>query len=260
MSKVIEAANLSFSYGNEPIFSKIDFSVCKGDFVAVTGANGAGKSTLLRLLLGELTPTTGSIRLFGEDIRHFKNWPKIGYVPQAGLHSGANFPATAEEIVQANLFSRIGLLRFPKKEHHAQTRRALELVGMAAYAKQLIGSLSGGQRQRVMLARVLVNNPELMLLDEPTTGVDAQNIQSLYTLLAHLNRETGLTVVMVTHDIGRAADYVSRILCLEEGSLMELAKAQIAEELAHKHKHPAQDCLNCLKQQEGADGCGHPGI
>jgi len=238
MPKTIEVEDLSFSYGSEPVFTQISFSVYKGDFAAVIGSNGAGKSTLLRVILGELTPSGGNIRLFDQDIRQFGNWPKIGYVPQAGLQSSVNFPATAEEIVAANLFSQIGLFRFPKKEHREKTRSALELVGMEAYSKRLIGELSGGQQQRIMLARVLVNDPEIMLLDEPTTGVDARTVQSLYELLAQFNRETGLTIVMVTHDISRAANYVSRILCLEEGSLVELSKAQVETELSHRHKHP----------------------
>lgn len=241
MHNAIEAENLSFSYGNEPIFTKIGFSVYKGDFVTVIGSNGTGKSTLMKLILGELAPTDGCIRIFNQDVSKFKDWPKIGYVPQSGLQSADSFPATAEEIVTANLFSQIGLMRFPKKKHRDKAQQALELVEMGAYSKRMIGELSGGQRQRVMLARVLVNDPEIMILDEPTTGVDARTVESLYELLSSLNRETGLTIVMVTHDISRASNYVSRVLCLEEGSLMELGKEQIAEELSHKHKHPLQN-------------------
>ncbi len=241
MHNAIEAENLSFSYGNEPIFTKIGFSVYKGDFVAVIGSNGTGKSTLMKLILGELAPSDGCIRIFNQDVSKFKDWPKIGYVPQSGLQSADSFPATAEEIVTANLFSQIGLMRFPKKKHRDKAQQALELVEMGAYSKRMIGELSGGQRQRVMLARVLVNDPEIMILDEPTTGVDARTVESLYELLSSLNRETGLTIVMVTHDISRASNYVSRVLCLEEGSLMELGKEQIAEELSHKHKHPLQN-------------------
>lgn len=244
MSKVIEVNEASFGYGNEPIFSKIGFSVYQGDFVTVIGSNGAGKSTLLRSLLGELTLTAGSIKLLGKDVRHFKEWPKIGYVPQNGLAANANFPATAEEIVKANLYSKIGPLRFPKKIHREQTKRALELVDMAAYSKRLIGNLSGGQLQRVMLARVLVNDPEIILLDEPTNGIDAKNITALYELLTRLNNEIGLTIMMVTHDLSRAAEYVSRTFCLEEGTLVELAKEQIHDELSHRHKHPDHETCN----------------
>lgn len=255
MEKVIEVDQVRFGYGSEPILDKIGFAVFKGDFVGIIGSNGTGKSTLLKLLLGELTPTGGTITILGEDIRHFKHWSKIGYVPQNGIAAGGSFPATAEEIVKANLFSQIGLMRFPKKEHLEKTRQALDLVGMADYAKRLIGNLSGGQQQRVMIARVLVNEPEMMLLDEPTTGIDAKSAEALYTLLSRLNSETGLTIAMVTHDVARAADYVSRILCLEEGSLVELDHDQLKEELSHKHKHPlsAKEGLAPKDEEEGHD-------
>lgn len=221
MSKVIEAEGLSFSYGNEPVFTQVSFSVYKGDFVAVMGSNGTGKSTLMRIILGELSPTYGSIKIFNEDVSKFRDWPKIGYLPQLVMQSAESFPATAEEIVMANLFSQIGLFRFPKKKHRDKVQHALKLVGMEAYSKRMISELSGGQRQRVMLARVLVNDPEIMILDEPTTGVDSRTIDSLYELLSKLNCETGITILMVTHDMGRASDYVSRIMSLEDGSLKE---------------------------------------
>lgn len=238
MKNMIRVKNLSFGYGSEPIFSKINFSVYQGEFIAIIGANGTGKSTLLKLILNEIQPVTGSIHLFEQPISKFKDWKSIGYVPQNGLKSNSDFPATAEEIVKANLYSQIGLFKFPKKEHQEKTLKALEMVNMGSYSKRMIGQMSGGQQQRVMLGRVLVNNPQLMLLDEPTTGVDSKTIIALYDLLRKLNREMGLTIVMVTHDIGRAADYVSRTLCLEEGSLMEIEKRQLEKELAHKHKHP----------------------
>ncbi|MDR3121614.1 MAG: ABC transporter ATP-binding protein [Clostridiales bacterium] len=238
---MISAENLSFRYRDEPIFSKISFSVERGGFVAITGANGSGKSTLLRVALGELAPFEGGIRLFGTDAREFSDWPKIGYLPQSSASIGTGFPATAEEAVRANLFSRIGFMRFAGRTHTAKARDALALVDMAAHAKRLLGELSGGQRQRVMLARLLVGEPELLLLDEPTTGVDVRTVRSLFELLAKLNRESGLTVVIVTHDIGRASQYVSKTLCLEDGSLVELGRTQMDEELQHRHKHPAAE-------------------
>jgi zinc transport system ATP-binding protein len=248
MPDAIRADNLSFQYGDEPIFSQIGFSLYRGDFAGVIGANGAGKSTLLRLLLGEIVPTAGNIRLFGKEPHRFGARPKIGYLSQHGLSSGANFPATAEEIVTANLFSEIGFLRFSRKAHREKARAALARVGMEACAGRMLASLSGGQRQRVLLARVLVNEPELLLLDEPTNGVDAETVASLLLLLSRLNRENGLTIMMVTHDIARAAEYLSRIFCLEDGSLVELDKAQLWEELSHKHKHPAPAGRNGLRR------------
>lgn len=237
MSDVVRVDNLSFQYGDAPIFSQIGFSVCKGEAVALIGSNGAGKSTLLRLILGELTPLTGNVHLFGQEIRRFKEWTKIGYLAQNVVQTAGGFPATAEEIVTANLYSQIGFRPFPKKKHREKARAVLRQVGMESCAKRLIGALSGGQQQRVMLARVLVSDPELLFLDEPTVGVDAETVTSLFDLLTRLNRENGLTVVMITHDLARASERMPRVLCLEEGTLVELDKAQIDRELTHKHKH-----------------------
>jgi len=239
MQGIIEAENLGFGYGGEMIFSKVGFAVRRGDFAAVIGSNGAGKSTLLRLILGELAPSEGGIRLFGEDAARFRAWKRVGYVPQNAPRAGADFPASVREIVEANLYAQSGLFRLPGRALRRKAAEALEKVGMEGYERRLIGELSGGQQQRVMLARVLVGEPELMLLDEPTSGVDAGTIDALYALLRKLNREKALTVVMVTHDVGRAAGFANRVLCLEEGSLVELMPRQVSEELRHRHKHPA---------------------
>jgi len=238
MSKIIEIKNLSFKYGNEVLFDNVNLSVDSGDFIALVGSNGTGKSTLVKLLLGELVSENGAISLWGQEVAHFKKWKNIAYVPQNGLTSNSNFPASVEEIVQANLASEIGLFRFPKKEHKMKTQHALELVGMKDYSKRLIGDLSGGQLQRVLLARALVGDPEMMILDEPITGLDERTVQSFYELLLEFNKKYGLSILMVTHDINRAYRYVTRTLCLEDGSLIELSQDEIVEELGHKHKHP----------------------
>ncbi len=239
---IIEVQGVCFGYTGELILDHVRFTINKGDFVSITGSNGSGKSTLLRLILGELSPSQGGVRLFGEEVACFKAWPKIGFVPQNGFRGNVGFPATAEEIVLLNLYSEIGLFRLPNKAQREKAMQALRQVNMEAHAKRLFGELSGGQQQRVMLARVLVGEPELLLLDEPTTGVDAQTVEALYALLSRYNRERNITVVMVTHDMGRAAAHVSRALCLEEGSLVELRPEQVAEELTHKHTHPARCC------------------
>lgn len=237
MNAILCAENLSFRFGGEPLLNGINFSVLPEDFVAVIGSNGAGKSTLLRLILGELSPQSGRITLFGEDSAHFKKWPRLCYVPQANPVSGGAFPATAEEIVCASLYAQIGPLRPVRRIHREKARDALTLVGMRDFAKRMISELSGGQLQRVMLARALVADCELLLLDEPTTGIDSESADRLYGLLRELNKD-GLTIMMVTHDTERAAGYVSRTLCLEDGSIVELEHEQLAQELRHKHKHP----------------------
>lgn len=243
MRKIIEAEGLGFSYGGEMVFSGVEFAVNEGDFVAVIGANGSGKSTLMRLMLGELTPSRGHVRVFGQDVSRFREWARIGYVPQNAARAGQDFPASVKEVVEASLYGQAGLFRLPGRALKAQAAEALKQVGMDGFERRPIGQLSGGQQQRVMLARALAGQPEAMLLDEPTSGVDAETVDALYRLLARLNRERGMTIVMVTHDLGRATGIASRVLCLEEGSLVELAPCQVMEELRHRHRHPgAEEC------------------
>ncbi|MEA4890563.1 MAG: metal ABC transporter ATP-binding protein [Clostridiaceae bacterium] len=239
MESVLEIEQLSFGYAQNLIFTNVDFAIRAGDFAGIIGANGTGKSTLLKLILGLLAPADGTIRLLGEDVRQFHHWPAVGYVPQGQTMTGQYFPATAFEVVQAGLSNQIGLLRFPGKKQREQVREALALVGVENLAGRLISQMSGGQQQRVMLARVLVTRPKLMLLDEPTTGIDARSVASLYELLKKLNQDTGLTILMVTHDLDRAAPFLNRVLCLDNGSLIELNQDQLADELGHRHKHPA---------------------
>lgn len=244
MENVIEANNLEFYYGQNHIFSKVNFIIKKGDFVSLIGANGSGKSTLLNLLLGEKRPTDGQIKLFDEDIRNFSQWSRIGYVPQTGFGLSKDFPASCQEIVMTNLFPEIGLFKPASKTHKDKALEALDLVNMKEYAKSLIGELSGGQIQRVMIARVLVNNPDIMILDEPTTGIDSQTVDLLYNLLWKLNKEKNITIFMVTHDTENTIDYTNRTLCLEYGSLHELDKMELKRELEHRHIHPGLDYLN----------------
>lgn len=243
---VLETSNLSFAYGEIPVLSHISFGLPQGSFAALIGPNGAGKSTLLKLLLGELTPTAGTIRLLGQDMGSFHGWRKIGYVPQEGLARHTDFPASVREVVQANLCAEIGLFRFPKKQHRERVERALELVGMEAYGRRLIGALSGGQRQRVLLARALVSMPDVMILDEPTSGMDQKSAEDFYDLLSRLNRNRGLTILMVSHDVERICGRVSRIYCLEEHIMAVLRPEQALEEERHKHTHPGQQRGGCI--------------
>lgn len=218
---VITFDQVSFSYETQNVLEQITLSIKKGDFVAVMGANGAGKSTLLKLLLGLLEPNKGKIKLFGEPLKTFKKWQKVGYLSQQGIGKNGYFPATCEEIVGANLFSQIGFLRFPKRGHKEQINKALELVGMKGYEKRLIYELSGGQQQRIMLAHVLISKPELIILDEPTTGVDGEAVKALYELLLSLNKKQGITIVMVTHDQNQIDNYVNRQIYLEDRTVLE---------------------------------------
>ena len=236
--EVVRVENLSFTYGNEPVFENINFSISAGDFAAIIGSNGSGKSTLVKLLLGLLKPSGGSINILGERTGKFKRWHEISYIPQNATALVSNFPATVEEITKTNLYSQVGFMRLPKKKHLEKVNHALKLVGMEEYAKRLVSDLSGGQQQRVMIARALAGQPKVMILDEPTTGIDRKSSESLYQLLSQLNCKNDLTVIMVTHDVAKVSNYANRIFCLEEGSIVELGSKQVEDELMHRHKHP----------------------
>ncbi len=221
MNKVVEISHLSFSYNNKPLINDISFSINKGDYMGVIGANGSGKSTLVKLILKILNPTGGEIKLFGININSFNGWSKVGYISQTATSFNLSFPASVEEIVGANLFSRVGLFKAPKKEHRDLVYTALEKVGMQDRGKEMIGNLSGGQQQRVFIARVLVSEPEMLILDEPTAGIDVRSEEAVYCLLRDLNDELGLTVIMVSHDILALTIHASRFVCLGENGFFE---------------------------------------
>lgn len=249
MHKVIEVSNLSFGYENRIILDNISFSVAKGDFLGIVGPNGSGKSTLLKLLLRILAPSSGEIMILGEKIDNFTKWQKTGYISQKANSFNSSFPATVEEVVGANLFSEVGIFRPIKKHHKEQVYDALEKVGMQEYKSCLIGNLSGGQQQRVFIARVLVSRPEIMFLDEPTVGIDVKSEDAVYCLLAKLNREMGITVIMVTHDISAVTVHANKIACVggaglivHEASDKEVTNGYLAEMYnygvnLHVHEH-----------------------
>lgn len=221
MEKAIEVIGVDFAYHNNKILENINFEVNTGDFLGIIGANGSGKSTLLKLILNVLQPLNGEIKLFGKNVSTLKAWNKVGYISQKVNTFNGGFPATVEEIVLANQYSQIGKFRFPNRNNREKAYYALEQVGMEKYGKRLIGSLSGGQQQRVFIARVLAGNPEILILDEPTVGIDMKSEEALYCLLARINCDLGLTIIMVTHDIGAITVHANRLICLSEKGMFE---------------------------------------
>ena len=217
----IAVKGLDFSYGSVQVLNQIHFTVPEGRLSVLLGQNGAGKSTLLRLLLGELTSNgeKGSIWLLGQQIRQFRSWQEISYVPQRGMASYQSVPASVEEVVRANLYAQIGPFRLAGRREKEQVRQALLQVGMADFGKRLIGRLSGGQQQRILLARALVNRPRLLLIDDPTSGMDEKSTEDFYQLLRRINREQGVTVLMVTHDRKRLEAIADNIWLLKEGNM-----------------------------------------
>jgi len=216
MQQIIEIKQLSYRYEKDLVLENINLSIPEGAFLAIVGPNGSGKSTLLKLILGLLRIQKGEILLFGQEISKFKDWQQIGYVSQKANSFNSGFPATVFEVVASGLTKKLGMFRFFKKEHAQIVMEALQAVGMEKYQKRNIGELSGGQQQRVFIARALVSKPKLLILDEPTVGVDAETVDAFYQMLDELNHQRGITLMLVTHDIGTISDKVSHVACLNK--------------------------------------------
>lgn len=207
---IIELDKVCFSYTKEEVIKDVSLEIHKGDYVGIVGPNGGGKSTLLKLMLGILNPSDGAIKLFGMDIQKFKDWPKIGYVPQK-TYIEMSFPVTVEEVVAMGRYGKRGLFHFPTKEDKEKTLQALRNVNMLDYKDRQISNLSGGQKQRVFIARALASEPEIIFLDEPTVGVDVKTQKQFYSLLRKLNTELDLTLVLVTHELDVVAHQSSEL-------------------------------------------------
>lgn len=199
MKEIVSVKNLSFAYEGKKILEKTDFSLQKGDFYLLTGSNGAGKSTFLKLLVGLLKVQQGCISLWGEDIKRFSNWQRIGYLSQKATSFNFNFPATVEEILAAHIICQKKWKMLTGNDRR-RIAEVLELVGLLGEEKKLLGRLSGGQQQRVFIARTLISEPELLLLDEPNVGLDKENADVLAELLRKLNKEKKTTILLIAHN------------------------------------------------------------
>ncbi|WP_053218734.1 metal ABC transporter ATP-binding protein [Virgibacillus senegalensis] len=238
---VISMNNVDFHYDNKPALQNIDFEIPEGAFMGLVGPNGGGKTTLIKLILGLLKPQRGSIELLGTPIHKFKNWNKIGFVSQKANSFNRGFPATVEEVVSMGLTAKVGYLRFFSRKHRQKIKEAVDQVGMSAYLHENIGDLSGGQQQRIFIARALVSDPELLILDEPTVGVDTEHVQKFYELLHRLNEQKNITLLLVTHDIGTMTHHATNIVCLNK--------------TMHFHGHPDQ--FSALSEAELSNYYGH---
>lgn len=197
---IIELKNVSFSYSNEDVVRNVSLVIHQGDYVGLVGPNGGGKTTLLKLMLNLLSAESGSISLFKTSLSVFKDWSKIGYVPQK-TYLEINFPVTVLEMVAMGRYGKRGLFHFPTNEDKEKTIQALQQVDMLEYKNRQINDLSGGQKQRVLIAWALASEPEIIFLDEPTVGVDIKTQKQFYTLLRKLNQELSLTLILVTHEL-----------------------------------------------------------
>ena len=212
MSSAVDIRNVSFSYGEQPAVEDVSLTIEEGDFLGLIGPNGSGKTTLLHLMLGLLSPDSGSIELFGQPVDEFDEGERIGYVSQQATSRGGTMPVTVRECVRMGRFAHVGHGRLSDEDRHI-AEEALETVDIADLADRRITQLSGGQRQRAYIARALASEADLLALDEPTVGVDAESRDAFYRLLDSLN-ESGITIVLIEHDIGVVTDRADRIACI----------------------------------------------
>jgi zinc transport system ATP-binding protein len=225
------------------ILDDVSVTIDEGEFVAVLGPNGAGKSTLVRALVGLVPLASGTASVFGTPLAQFREWPRLGYVPQR-LAVGGGVPATVREVVASGRVGRIGRFRRTSSKDRHAVEHALEDVGMAHRAGDPVATLSGGQQQRVLIARALAGEPEVLVLDEPTAGVDADSQDTLAGALGHLSNAGG-SVVLVAHELGPLAALIRRAVVLREGRVVSDGPPPEPEghhaDPEHVHVHPHAD-------------------
>ncbi|MFE5033534.1 metal ABC transporter ATP-binding protein [Streptomyces sp. NPDC056683] len=236
---VISLRGVTAELGSRPVLRGIDLTVHRGEVVALLGANGSGKSTAIRTIVGQVPASGGEVELFGTPRRAFRDWSRVGYVPQRTTAAGG-VPATVTEVVSAGRLSRTRF-GFFRKADHAAVRHALSLVGMADRAKDNVEALSGGQHQRVLIARALVAEPELLIMDEPMAGVDLASQEILARTLRD-QVEQGTTVLLVLHELGPLEPLIDRAVVLRDGCVLHdgpppRAVGQHALP-GHDHVHP----------------------
>ena len=206
--RYIEVENLSFYYDEEPVLTGINYHVDAGEFVTLTGENGAAKSTLVKATLGLLKPKTGTVKIAKENIEGKKL--SVGYIPQQIASFNVGFPSTVLELVQSGRFPKDRWFKRLTDRDHEHVKKALDAVGMWEMRHKKIGDLSGGQKQRISLARVFATDPDLFILDEPTTGMDEKSRNNFYKLLRHSAHQHQKAILMITHDHEEIKNYADR--------------------------------------------------
>lgn len=224
MRALVELNHVTFGYGAQPILEDISMHLHPGQFAALVGPSGAGKTTLLKLILGVLQPTRGQIYINGQALNG-KPVPRVGYVPQLEAVDW-NFPVTVEQTVLMGRIRKGGIWPWPSAEDRHRLNDILEELEIADLAGRHIHDLSGGQQQRVFLARALIADPELLVLDEPTTGVDMRTAESVLHMLGELNLQ-GITILISTHDLNTAAAHLPWVICMNQRIIAQGAPEEV---------------------------------
>lgn len=222
MEERIAIEDMSFGYTKEPVLTNVNLTVYKGEFVCLVGENGSGKSTLIRLMLGVEKPQAGTVRLMGTELSSLTSFKDIGYVPQVNAVNKISFPITVREIVSLGLYEDFGFVKIPRKRHREKADAKLEQLGLAQYAQTPFNELSGGLQQRCMIARALINNPKVLVLDEPTAGVDKKSKTAFLRLLNDLHQTGDITIVLVSHEVDLIQQFiqVDKVYKIQEGGLV----------------------------------------
>ena len=234
----IKVEGLSFSYQNNVVLDNISFEVKEGEYVGIIGPNGGGKTTLLKLITGLTSPQKGKIRINGFTPEKARRKGQIGYVPQRIVQTNIQCPATVEEVVSSGRISNVGIGGKMKKSDLKAIETAMIDTDVEKFRRRSIDDLSGGERQRVFIARALASEPSILILDEPTTGVDIKATRNFYSLLKDLNQWHEMTVIIVSHDIEAVAKEVDSVLCLN---------IQLVSTCKHENmKHNSDEILKAL--------------
>ena len=213
MNKLLEAQNVVLKYGKYEVLSATSFDIFPGDYIGVAGPNGSGKTTLMKAILG-LHPLAGGKINFSVDIKDSR---LVGYLPQKAITNGQMFPAKSKEIVSMGLLAKKKEPKLITRQDQEKIDAIFEKLKISDIKEKKIGNLSGGQQQRVLLARAMVMEPRLLILDEPTSALDPKIREEFYTILGKLNEKDGVTILLVTHDIGSIGKYTKKMLYIDQG-------------------------------------------
>lgn len=216
MGPVLEVRDLAVERGKDMVLEGVEFTVEEGDYVGIVGPNGGGKTTLLLAMLGQIPRARGEIKLFGRDIDSFDEWTRLAYVSQSAINFDPAFPLTVRELVGLGRVTRKNLGRRLTKDDWLRVDASLDYMGISEIADRRIGQLSGGQKQRLFVAKALVRDPELILLDEPVAGVDASTQERFYQKLSDLNVDMGMTILIVSHDLSTVFCRMSHVMCVHK--------------------------------------------
>jgi zinc transport system ATP-binding protein len=234
---LVDVRHVTFGYGRTPVIEDVSLSVRPGEFVALVGPNGSGKSTLLKILLGALTAQRGSVSLFGASPAAFRERWRLGYVPQRPSLA-SEVPATVEEIVAAGRLRQGRWWRRLTPSDDDEVRHALESVGLGAFGDRPLNELSAGQQQRAFIARAFASEPELLVLDEPIAGVDAESQRRFRDSLVHLVEEHGSGVLLVSHELSAVARDLDRIVVLKGRVIFDGTPAELSATGVSLGVHP----------------------